>query len=195
MPVSVEDIKKLRDMTGAGMMDAKKALEEATGDQDKAIEILRKAGQASAAKRGMREARAGLVDSYLHSGRIGVLVEVNCETDFVARTLDFKNFVHDICMQVAATAPAYVKPEDVPETELNKEREVYKADTEGKPAEVAEKIMTGKLDKYYEGVCLMRQPFIKDDKQTIEQLTTALIAKLGENIVIRRFVRFELGEQ
>jgi len=193
VPISAQDIKKLRDMTGAGMMDAKKALEEAAGDEDKAIEILRKSGAASAAKRGEREAKAGLVDSYVHGGRIGVLIEVNCETDFVARTEDFKDFVHDVAMQVAATMPDYIKPEDVPEDVLNREREVYKADTEGKPVEVAEKIMAGKLDKYYEAVCLMRQPFIKDDKQTIEQLTQALIAKLGENIVIRRFQRFELG--
>lgn len=175
------------------MMDAKKALEEAAGDADKAVEILRKAGMASAAKRGQREARAGLIDSYVHGGRIGVLVEVNCETDFVARTGDFKNFVHDIAIQVAATAPEYIRPEDIPESVLTKEREVYAEATGGKPAEVAEKIIAGKLEKYYESVCLVKQPFIKDDRQTIEELTTALIAKIGENVVIRRISRFELG--
>lgn len=193
MPVSIEEIKKLRDMTGAGMMNAKGALEQSNGDMDAAIAILRKAGQATAAKRGEREAKNGLVESYLHSGRIGVLVEVNCETDFVARTEDFKTFAHDVAMQIAATNPEYVRPEDVPEDVTRKEREIYASEAEGKPAEVAEKIISGKLDKFYEGVCLIKQPSIKDDKQTIEQLTTDLVAKIGENVVIRRMARFELG--
>lgn len=193
MPVNTSDIKKLRDMTGAGMMDAKKALEESDSDMDKAIAHLRKAGQVTAAKRGQREAKNGLVESYLHGGRIGVLVEVNCETDFVARTEDFKTFTHDIAMQVAATNPEYVRPEDVPEDVIAREREIYASGAEGKPAEVAEKIIAGKLDKFFEGICLVKQPFIKDEKQTIEQLTTDLIAKIGENVVIRRMARFELG--
>lgn len=193
MPISPQNVKKLRDMTGAGMMDAKAALEAAAGDLEKAIEHLRKAGQASAAKRGDREAKAGIIESYTHSGRIGVLVEVNCETDFVARTEDFKSFAHDVAMQVAATAPDYIKPEDVPAEVIDREKAVYGADTKGKPAEVADKIVAGKLDKFYSEVCLVKQPFIKDDKTTIEQLLIDLIAKLGENIVIRRISRFELG--
>lgn len=193
MPVSVEDIQKLRQMTGAGMMDAKVALEAADGDVEKAIENLRKAGQASAAKRGDREAKAGVIESYTHSGRIGVLVEVNCETDFVARTDDFKNFAHDVAMQVAATAPEYILPSEVPKHVITKEREIYAADAKGKSADVAEKIASGKLEKFYAEVCLIKQPFIKDDKQTIEELLTTLIAKLGENVVIRRISRFELG--
>lgn len=194
MPVSVEDIKKLRDMTGVGMMDAKKALESTDGNIDKAIEELRKAGAASAAKRAERTAEAGIVDSYIHAGRVGVLVEVNCETDFVARTDDFKAFTHDVAMQIAASAPEYLKPEDVPADVVAKEREIYEAEAgSGKPAEVLAKIVDGKLEKYYTSVCLTKQPFIKDPDKNIEQLQTELVAKLGENIIIRRFERFELG--
>jgi len=193
VPVNTSDIKKLRDMTGAGMMTAKSALEAADGDIDKAVEHLRKAGQASAAKRGDREARAGLIESYTHAGRIGVLVEVNCETDFVARTEDFKTFAHDVAMQVAATGPDYIKPEDVPEDIVAKEREIYASEAKGKPAEVVEKIVAGKLDKFYAENCLVKHPFIKDPDTNLEALQTALIAKLGENVVIRRISRFELG--
>lgn len=192
---SLEDIKKLRDMTGAGMMSAKRALEEAEGNFDKAIEILRLAGEATAAKKADREAKNGLIESYIHGGRIGVLVEINCETDFVARTEDFKEFAHDVAMQVAASAPEYVSPDDIPEAVIEKEKELFRAEVEQqkKPAEIIDKIVAGKLDKYYEAVCLTRQPFVKDPDQSIEQLTKALIGKLGENIVIRRFDRMELG--
>ena len=193
MPVSIEDIKKLRQMTGAGMMDAKKALEEADGDIDKAVENLRKAGMASAAKRAGREAREGVVASYVHGGKIGVLVEVNCETDFVARTDDFKDFARDVAMQVAATSPEYTTPDDVPAEVVEKEKEIYRAEVAGKPAEVVDKIIDGKLQKYFAEVCLVKQPFVKDPDKTIEDLMAELVGKLGENIVIRRFSRIELG--
>jgi elongation factor Ts len=195
MGVRLEDVKKLRNMTGAGMMSAKKALEEADGSIDKAVEILRVAGQASAAKKGDRETKNGLIEGYTHGGRIGVLVEVNCETDFVARTPDFKDFAHDIAMHIAAANPEYVSPADVPESLIEKEKQLYRAEMEEqkKPAEVVDKIVEGKLQKFYETVCLTRQPFVKDPDQTVEDLTKALVAKLGENIVIRRFARLELG--
>lgn len=194
MAISIDDIKKLRDTTGAGMMKAKEALEHADGNMDAAIKYLREKGEATAAKKADREARAGLIESYVHSGRIGVLVEINCETDFVALTPDFKEFSRDIAMHIAAANPEYLNPEAVPAEVVKNEREIYANDTAGKPAEVAEKIVEGKLAKYYQGVCLVKQPFIKDPDKTIEQLTTELIAKLGENIVIRRFNRIELGQ-
>jgi elongation factor Ts len=193
--MSIEDIKKLREMTGAGMMDAKKALEEA-GSIDAAIDVLRKKGVASAAKKADREAREGVVESYVHGGKIGVLVEINCETDFVARTPEFKEFAHDVAMQIAATNPEYLSPADVPAKVVDKEKEIYATELaeQKKPAEMIDKIVAGKLDKFYEGVCLTSQPFVKDPDKTITDLTTALVAKLGENIVIRRFERLELGE-
>jgi elongation factor Ts len=195
MGINIEDVKKLRDMTGAGMMAAKNALEEAGGDMDKAVEVLRLAGQASAAKKADREAKNGVIEAYVHGGKIGVLVEINCETDFVARTDDFKNFAHDVAMHIAAASPEYVSPDDVPEAIIEKEKEIYAAEVEGsgKPAEVVEKIVAGKLNKYYEMVCLTHQPFVKDPDKTIDELTKALIGKLGENIVIRKFSRLELG--
>ena len=193
MAIAIEDIKKLRDTTGAGMMKAKEALEATNGDFDAAIEHLRKSGAASAAKKADREAREGVIESYVHSGRIGVLVEINCETDFVARTDDFKAFARDIAMHIAAANPSYLSPEDVPAGIIDGEKRVYDEDTKGKPAEVAEKIVAGKLAKFYDTVCLTKQAFIKDPDKTIEGLTTDLIAKLGENIVIRRFTRMELG--
>lgn len=199
MAISLEDIKKLRAATGAGMMNAKNALVEAGGDFDKAVEILRLAGQASAAKKADREARNGLVEGYVHGGKIGVLVEINCETDFVARTDDFKRFAHDIAMQVAATAPVYVSPADIPEAAIEKEKEIYRGELEasqataGKPTEIIDKIVAGKLDKYYQSVCLTRQPFVKDPDRSVDDLTKALVAKLGENVVVRRFSRLELG--
>ncbi|HVE80708.1 MAG TPA: translation elongation factor Ts [Candidatus Dormibacteraeota bacterium] len=195
MSVPIEDIKKLRAMTGAGMMSAKKALEEASGDIDKAIEVLRLQGQASAAKRADREAKNGLIEAYVHVGKIGALVELNCETDFVARTDDFKAFAKDIAMHVTATDPQYLSPDTVPEEVIEKEKELYLAELEsaGKPDAVKEKIIQGKLDKYYEAVCLTRQPFVKDPDKTIEQLVLDLSAKVGENVVIRRFKRIELG--
>jgi elongation factor Ts len=193
--MNIEDIKKLRDMTGAGMTKSKEALVEAGGDIDKAIEILRKHGEASAAKRADREAREGIIETYVHSGRIGVVVEINCETEFVARTDDFKAFAHEVAMHIAAASPEYVRPDDVPAAVVAKEREIYAAEMEGqnKPAEIIEKILDGKLAKYYESVCLTNQPFIKDPEKSVQNLTTDLITKVGENVVIRRFTRMELG--
>ncbi|HEY2004518.1 MAG TPA: translation elongation factor Ts [Candidatus Saccharimonadia bacterium] len=193
MAISVEDIKKLRDATGAGMMKAKEALEAAGGDFDKAVQWLREKGEASAAKKSEREARAGVIEGYVHSGRIGVLVEINCETDFVARTDDFKQFARDIAMHVAAANPEYLKPEDVPSEVVEREKAIYSKEAEGKPSAVAEKIVDGKLAKYYEQACLLNQPFVKDPDVSVSKLTTSLVAKLGENIVIRRFERMELG--
>ncbi len=196
MTISVDDIKKLRELTGAGMMKAKEALVEADGNFEKAQELLRKAGAVSAAKKADREARNGLIEAYVHGGKIGVLVEVNCETDFVARTDDFKTFARDIALQVAATTPEYLRPEDVPADVVAKETDFHKAelDSQNKPAEMIDKIVEGKLAKFYEGICLTKQPFVKDPDKTIENLTTELIGKLGENIVIRRFERIELGQ-
>jgi len=196
MSISVDDIKKLRELTGAGMMKAKEALVEADGDFEKAQELLRKAGAVSAAKKADREARNGLIEAYVHGGKIGVLVEINCETDFVARTDDFKTFARDIALQVAATTPEYLRPEDVPADVVAKERGFQKEEliSQKKPAEMIDKIVEGKLAKFYEGICLTKQPFVKDPDKTIENLTTELIGKLGENIVIRRFERIELGQ-
>jgi elongation factor Ts len=179
------------------MLDCKKALEEANGDMAKAADILREKGLAAAAKKAGRIATEGLVESYIHAGgRIGVLVEVNCETDFVAKNEQFKEFVKDIAMQIAAANPKYVRREDVPAEELDKEREILKAQAlnEGKPAHIVEKMVEGRLGKYYEEVCLMEQAFIKDPDKTISQLLNEKIAQIGENIAIRRFVRYELGE-
>jgi elongation factor Ts len=196
MAISVDDIKKLRELTGAGMMKAKEALVEADGDFDKAQELLRKAGAVSAAKKADREARNGLIEAYVHGGKIGVLVEVNCETDFVARTDDFKTFARDIALQIAATTPEYLRPEDVPAEVVAKESDFHKSElaSQKKPAEMIDKIVGGKLAKFYEGICLTKQPFVKDPDKTIENLTTELVGKLGENIVIRRFERIELGQ-
>jgi elongation factor Ts len=193
MAIAIEDIKKLREQTGAGMMKAKEALEASQGDYDKAVQWLREKGEASAAKKADREARAGVIEGYVHSGRIGVLVEINCETDFVARTPDFKEFARDVAMHIAAANPEYLKPEDVPAEVVEKERAIYRKEVEGKPAEIIEKIVDGKLAKYYEQVCLLNQPFVKDPDVTVGKLTTNLVGKLGENIVIRRYTRMELG--
>jgi elongation factor Ts len=193
--MNIEDIKKLRDMTGAGMTKSKEALVEAGGDIDKAIEILRKHGEASAAKRSDREARCGVIETYVHSGRIGVVVEINCETEFVARTDDFKAFAKDIAMHIAASAPEYLNPDAVPAAVVAKEKEIYAAEMEGqnKPAEIIEKILDGKIAKFYEAVTLTNQQFIKDPEKSIQNLTTDLVTKVGENVVIRRFTRMELG--
>jgi elongation factor Ts len=193
MAIAIEAIKKLREQTGAGMMKAKEALEASQGDYDKAVQWLREKGEASAAKKADREARAGVIEGYVHSGRIGVLVEINCETDFVARTPDFKEFARDVAMHIAAANPEYLKPEDVPADVVEKERAIYRKEVEGKPAEIIEKIVDGKLAKYYEQVCLLNQPFVKDPDVTVGKLTTNLVGKLGENIVIRRYTRMELG--
>ncbi len=194
MAISVEDIKKLRESTGAGMMKAKEALEASNGDMDKAVQYLREKGQASAAKKADREARAGIIEAYVHGGRIGVLVEVNCETDFVARTEDFKTYARDIAMHIAAANPEYLDADSVPAEVVEKERAIYRKEASGKPAEIIEKIVDGKLAKYYEGVCLLSQPFIKDPDKSVGQLTGEMVAKIGENVVVRQFVRYELGQ-
>jgi elongation factor Ts len=195
--VSAADVKELREKTGAGMLDCKKALEEANGDLTKAAEILREKGLAAAAKKGDRIATEGRVESYIHAnGRIGVLVEINCETDFVAMTDQFKEFTRDIAMQIAASNPKYLRREDVPQEELDKEREILRnqALNEGKPANIVEKMVEGRLNKYFEENVLLEQSFIKDPDKTVQELLSEKIATIGENISIRRFVRFELGE-
>lgn len=195
--ITAEMVKQLRERSGAGMMDCKKALTQTDGDIEKAIDFLREKGLAAAAKKASRVTAEGLVESYIHAGgRIGVLVEVNCETDFVAKTNDFKALVKDIAMQIAASSPKYVRREEVDETEIEHEREVLRAQAlnEGKPANIVEKMIVGRLEKYYKEVCLMEQPFIKDPDKTITQLINENIARIGENISIRRFVRYQLGE-
>lgn len=198
MAVSAKEVKELREQTGAGMMDCKKALSECSGNFDEAVKLLRTKGLADVAKRSGRTANEGLVDSYIHAGgKIGVLVEVNSETDFVARNDDFKAFVHDIAMHIAAAAPLYIGREDVPPVVVDAELAIYKeqARATGKPDNILEKIATGKLNKFFEQVCLLEQPFVKDDQLTVEQLLGAIVGKIGENIVIKRFARFELGKE
>lgn len=194
MQPKIEDIQKLRNMTGAGMMAAKNALVEAKGDMDKAIELLRLAGATSAAKKSDREARQGVIESYVHGGRIGVLVEINCETDFVARTEDFKALAKDVAMHIAAASPTYLSPDDIPESEQEKEKNIFRTEAGDKPEAVVAKIIEGKLEKYYQSVCLLNQPFVKDPDKTVAELVTEMVAKLGENIIVRRFRRLELGE-
>ena len=194
--MSIEDIKKLREMTGAGMMQAKEALTEANGDIEKAQEILRVKGMAKAEKKADRVAGAGLIGSYVHGGRIGVLVEVNCETDFVVKTEDFQNLVEELALHIAAISPQYVKRDEVPEDVMAKETSLFEEEVKesGKPAEHAAKIVEGKVDKWLAGVCLLDQPFYKDDSMTVDQYVKSVIGKLGENIVVRRFTRIELGQ-
>ena len=190
-------VKELRERTGAGMMDCKKALSATDGDLEKAIDFLREKGLAAAAKKAGRVAAEGLVEAYIHGGgRIGVLVEVNCETDFVAKTDAFKELVKDIAMHIAATNPSYLKREEVPTAELEQEQAVLaeQARNEGKPEKIIEKMVAGRIEKYYKEVCLMEQPFVKDPDKTISDLITESIAKIGENISIRRFTRYQLGE-
>ena len=190
-------IKQVREETGAGMMDCKKALAATEGDMDKAIDFLREKGLAAAAKKAGRIAAEGLVESYIHGGgRIGVLVEVNCETDFVAKTDAFKSLVKDIAMHIAAANPSYLRREEVPAAELEHEKMVLseQARNEGKPEKIIEKMVTGRIEKYYKEVCLLEQPFVKDPDKTISDLITESIAKIGENIAIRRFTRYQLGE-
>jgi elongation factor Ts len=187
-------VKELREKTGAPMMDCKKALAESNADMEKAVEALRKKGAAKAAKKAGRTASEGFVGSYIHStGKIGVMVEVNCETDFVGRNPVFRSFAKDVAMHVAAANPSYLKREDVPADLLEKEKEIHMAQIQGKPEKIVEKIITGKLDKYFSETCLMEQPFIKDDKLTIGTLLNSKVNELGENIVINRFIRFEVG--
>lgn len=195
MPIDTQLITKVRELTGAGILDVKKALEEAGGYAEKAVTILRQKGVVKAAEKSGRQTKEGLVESYIHGeGRVGALVEVNCETDFVARTEAFQELVHNIAMQVAAANPLYLRVEDVPESELVREREIYHEllRQEGKPAELIEKIAESKLHKYFSEVCLYNQPFIKDDKKTVEQVVNEAIATTGENIQIKRFCRFAL---
>ncbi len=196
MAISAGMVKELRERTGAGMLDCKNALEETNGDIDKAIDLLREKGLSKAAKKAGRIASEGIVDSYIHGGRIGVLIEVNTETDFVAKNEEFRTFVRDMAMQVAAANPKYVSVEEVPQDEIEKEREILKqqALNEGKPEHIADKMVEGRIEKYYKEVCLLEQPFIKDTDVIIKDLLAEKIAKIGENIKIRRFVRYEVGE-
>lgn len=195
MAISIDEIKKLKELTGVGLTDAKAALTEADGDFDKALEAMRKKGLTKAEKRGEREAREGLVDSYVHSGRIGVLVEVNCETDFVAKTDEFKALVHDIALHASATAPDYIGVEDVPVEVRDAKAAEFKEKvvSEGKPADMADKIVEGQLNKYFAEKTLMEQPFVKNPDITVGELIKEHISKLGENIVIRQVKRVELG--
>lgn len=197
MAISAKTVKELRDKTNVGMMDCKKALEEAKGDLDKAVEILREKGIAKAAKKSGRSTNEGLISSYIHPGdKLGVLVEINCETDFVAKTDDFKNLVHEIAMQVAAANPLVVKREDIAEEVVEKEKEIYRnqAKNEGKPEKILDKIVDGKVEKYFKEVCLLEQPFIRDQDKTITDLLNEAISTLGENITVKRFARYRLGE-
>jgi len=194
--ISAESVKNLREKTGAGMMECKKALTESSGDFEKAVDLLRQKGLASALKKVGRTASEGLIESYIHMGKIGAMVEVNCETDFVARTDDFRELVKDIAMHIAAANPQYLSRADVPQNVLEREREIYRAQVAGKPSQIVEKIVEGKLEKFYADACLLDQIFIKDpdQKKKIQDLVTEKVAKLGENIIVRRFTRFQLGE-
>jgi elongation factor Ts len=200
-PISPAAIKALREKTGAGMMECKAALIEGEGNEEKAIDILRKRGLASATKKAGRVAAEGLVDSYIHAGgKIGVLVEVNCETDFVARSEEFRSFAHDLAMHVAAAEPRFLTKEEVSQDVLDKEREIALEQARNdpknanKPEQVLDKIIEGRMSKFYQEVCLMEQPFVKDQNMTVGQLVTSMVSKTGENIKVRRFVRFKMGE-
>jgi len=197
MAVTTEQIKSLRELTGAGVMDCRKALEQANGDLDKAVEFLREKGLATAAKRADRTASEGMLELYSHGqGRVGVMVEVNCETDFVARSETFRTFAHEVALQVAAGAPRYIREEDIPAEELEQERQKARraALEEGKPEHVVERIIEGQLEKYKDEVVLLRQPYIRDENLTINKLLLQQIVSIGENIIIRRFTRWELGQ-
>lgn len=197
MAIDSKTVQELRAATGAGIVDCKKCLEEAGGDVQAAAELLRKKGIAKAGSKGERATKEGLVESYIHGGgRVGVLVEVLCETDFVARTEQFKEFVHEVALQISATNPLYVSPDQIPSEVIEKEKEMAMAEFEGssKPREVIEKIASGKLEKYYSEVCLLNQAFIKDEDKTVGELLKEMIAKTGENVQIKRFSRFALGE-
>jgi len=197
MQITPAMIKELRDKTGAGVMDCKEALTAADGAMEGAIDVLRKKGLQAAAKRAARSTQEGVVGSYIHGGgRLGVLVEVNCETDFVARTEDFQDLVHDLAMHVAASNPLFLSREDVPDETVTKERYIYEeqAKASGRPPQAVPKIVEGRLEKYFQEVCLLDQPFVKEPGMTVQDLVKAKIAKVGENITVRRFVRFQLGE-
>jgi len=197
MAITANDVKELREKTGAGMMDCKRALEESKGNMEDAIVYLRKKGLASAQKKATRIAAEGMIGHYIHAGgKLGVLVEVNCETDFAARSDDFQTLVKDIAMHIAAQNPLYVRREDVPADEIEKEKAIYRdqARASGKPEQIIEKIADGKMESYYQLVCLYDQPFVKEPSQNVEQLINGLIGKIGENIRVRRFTRFKTGE-
>ena len=197
MEISAKMVKELREKTGAGIMDCKKALKECDGDLEKAADYLKKKGIADASKKSSRVAAEGAIGSYIHmGGKIGVIIEVNCETDFVAKTDEFKELVHNLAMQVAASNPLYVRREEVPADVIEKEREVYRTQAleSGKPEKIVDKIVDGKIDKYFSEICLMEQKYIKDTDKTVEEIIKETIAKTGENIVVRRFTRYVLGE-
>ncbi|MDH3942701.1 MAG: translation elongation factor Ts [Anaerolineae bacterium] len=198
MAINTEQIKELREATGAGILDCREALENAGGEYEKAVDYLREKGLAKAAKRGSREASDGVVELYSHGeGRVGVMVEVNCETDFVGRSEPFRKLAHEIALQIAAAAPLWVQAEDVPEEAIEREREIAKnrAKEEGKPDNIIDKIVEGRIDKYLDEVCLLRQAYIRDESKKIQDLLHENITSIGENVVIRRFARWELGEQ
>lgn len=197
MNISASDVKELREQTGVGLMDCKNALREAEGIIDKALEILRVKGLAMAEKKSGRDASEGIIGSYIHmGGKLGVLVEVNCETDFVAKTDEFQGFVRDIAMHIAASNPAYLKREDVPSEVIDKEKEIYASQVTNKPPQIVDKIVQGKLDKFYADNCLLEQAYVKDPegKKSIQEVVVDIVAKIRENVVIKRFVRFQLGE-
>jgi len=197
MAVTTEQIKELREATGAGILDCRKALEQANGDFNKAVDFLREKGLATAAKRSDRDASEGAVELYSHgNGRVGVMVEVNCETDFVARSEAFRTFAHEVALQIAAGAPRYLRPEDVPAEVYEHEREIARARAreEGKPEAILEKIVDGRIEKFKDEACLLRQPYIRDESITVEKLLLQNVAAIGENVIIRRFARWELGE-
>jgi elongation factor Ts len=196
LEISADVVKELRVKTGAGIMDCKEALKVSNGNFEKAIDFLREKGLSAATKKSSRATKDGLVYSYIHmGGKVGVMIEVNCETDFVAKTENFRNLTKDLAMHVAAMNPSYVKPEDVPEAALQREKDIYRKQViaEGKPEKIADKIVEGKLKKYYEEVCLLKQKFIRDTNMTVEDLIKASIAATGENILVKRFVRYQLG--
>lgn len=198
LTISAEQVKQLREKTGVGMMECKKALVETDGDLELAIEILRKKGIATAAKKIGRTTKEGLIETYVHSGgKIGVILELNCETDFVARTPEFKNLAKELTMQIAASSPLYISRENVPPEVIEKEKEIYSAQAKqsGKPEKVWDKIVSGRLEKFYSEVCLLDQPYIKEEKKKVQDLIKENIIKLGENISVRRFVRYKLGEE
>jgi elongation factor Ts len=193
-PITARMVSELREKTGAGLLDCKKALTEANGNLEEAITILRKKGAASAAKKADRTTKEGLIESYIHvGGKVGVLLEVNCETDFVARNDEFRAFCKDVCLQIAAANPLFVAREEVPEAELAKEREIAVAQVQGKPPAAVQKIVEGKLEKFYSTVCLLDQPFVKLPEKSVKEILTEKIAKMGENIQVRRFTRYQLG--
>lgn len=195
--ITHEMVKELREKTGGGIMDCKRALQEAAGDMEKAVDLLRQKGLSVAAKKSVRETKEGIIGTYIHGGgKIGVLVEINCETDFVARNPEFQELVKDIAMQIAASNPTYIRREEIPSGVLEKERDIFKAQARetGKPEHVIEKIAEGKIEKFFADSCLLEQPFIKDSSIVIRDLISQKIAKIGENILVKRFVRYQLGE-